>query len=133
MADEDRVIETVKRWEAAQIEGRWDDVAALMTEDVIIREAASLPYGGVHRGRAAVIEVIRTVFATIEVLELDFSWSAAGPMVVNRISGRARMRATGRELPIDGVELVSVRDGLVCEIDVYYRDVCQFLAALQPA
>jgi len=38
---------------AAAREGRWDDLAANVTEDFTIREAPSLPYGGDWRGKDA--------------------------------------------------------------------------------
>jgi ketosteroid isomerase-like protein len=123
----------VRRWEAAQLSGDWDAVAALMSEDCVIREAQSLPYGGVRVGRERAIDVIKTVFATYEMLDIDFSWLLSGDVVINRVSGRARVKATGREVAIDGVELVTVRDGLVVDIDVYYRDTVQFVSAMQPA
>ncbi|MGB3711624.1 MAG: nuclear transport factor 2 family protein [Erythrobacter sp.] len=48
--DRKRILTEV--YEAAR-EGRWDDLAAQVTDDFMIHEAPSLPYGGAWTGRDA--------------------------------------------------------------------------------
>jgi len=100
--------------------GDWVKAASLMTPDILIKEAPSVPFAGVYRGveamRELFAEVVRSLGVTgIEIREV----TAGGEWVVVLLDlllpGDPPVRA-----PL--AESFRLTDGKVCEIVPYYFD-----------
>jgi len=99
--------------------GDWEKAATLMTEDILIREASTLPFAGEYRGIAAMRELFAKVVST-GVIGVDMHQATAGgDWVVVLLDllypGDPPVRA-----PL--AEAFRLRDGKVCEIVPYYFD-----------
>jgi ketosteroid isomerase-like protein len=100
-----------------------ETMLANLTEDIEVHEPASLPYGGVFRGRQAFVEQLVPAIATNFDIEV-------GDVRVFEGDGRAAAqfeitftgKRSGTRLTMPYVEVHTVRDGLVARIDVYPQD-----------
>jgi len=106
--------------------GDWTKAASLMTDDILIREAPTLPFAGVYRGVAAMRELFAKVRATGVVGVEMHQATAGGDWVVVLLDllyeGNPPVR-----VPL--AEAFRLQDGKVCEIVPYYFDTSVVLAA----
>ena len=123
---EARNRQTVLALYKATGKGDWDKAASLMTEDILIREAPTLPFAGEYRGIAALRELFAKVRAT-GVIGVDMHQATAGgDWVVVLLdllyAGDPPIRA-----PL--AEAFRLENGKVCEIVPYYFDASIVAAA----
>jgi ketosteroid isomerase-like protein len=100
----------------------------VIAEDAVWRVAGSVPVAGEYRGRHAIFELFRETRRRTEGTYLsELRWALAdgdhGVAVY-----RARGRRLGRELDIDQVLLITLRDGLWAEITALPTDPAAFEA-----
>jgi steroid delta-isomerase-like uncharacterized protein len=129
------------RWQVAWNSRRPEEVAALCTEDVVWDDPLTEEP---ERGRAAVAEYLRSVWTTFPDLEFTWPegpycsfdrtklachWSVTGTMLGAVDPGFA---PTGRRVEADGVDLLELRDGLVCHYVGFFdgRDMAQQIGVL---
>ena len=117
-------VDVVRRFEDAFVRGDLDEVLSLLTEDIVVHEAASLPYGGEHRGHDGflrLVEAFTSVWEMTSDLDLTF-FDADDTRVVVLVAYDVVARATGRPFRLDHVEVYTVRDGRIADLDIYYKD-----------
>jgi ketosteroid isomerase-like protein len=119
---------------------RRDRQAVLDTyaSDVVIREAASLPYGGVYHGHNGAMRHARTYAATWDHLQSTEDRgleprirSHDGQVVVSW-----QQKATagdGRRLDVPVVDLIGVHDGRVASLEMFPQDTAAVLGFLEAA
>jgi ketosteroid isomerase-like protein len=116
---EARNRQTVLALYKATGKGDWAKAATLMTEDILIREAPTLPFAGAYRGVAAMRELFTKVRATGVTGVQMHQATAGGDWVVVLLDllypGDPPVRA-----PL--AEAFRLQDGKVCEIVPYYFD-----------
>jgi uncharacterized protein len=114
-----------------------DAVATLLHNDVLVREAPSLPYGGDHHGVDGFMHVVDAVDEYWEVVggtesfQMDIVEIDA-ETVLMRVDAEAIARSTGTRFLMRVVEFFTVRDGKIAMVDVHYWDtaaMCQALSA----
>lgn len=128
--------EVVRRLFAAVEERDGQAVLEAYATDVVIREAPSLPYGGVYHGHDGAIRHALAYTATWDHLQ-----SAEDRKLQPQIRGcddrvvvTWRQKATasdGRHLDVPVVDLISLRDGKVASLEMFQQDtaaVLDFLA-----
>ena len=123
---EARNRQTVLALYKATGKGDWAKAASLMTEDVLIREAPTLPFAGEYRGVAAMRELFARVRSTGVVGVKMHQATAGGDWVVVLLDllyeGDPPVRA-----PL--AEAFRLENGKVCEIVPYYFDSSVVVAA----
>jgi ketosteroid isomerase-like protein len=122
----DVVRELARRFGAGDREGAME----LYHPDVRIEQPASLPHGGVHRGREG-LAPMAAAFAehwdrTIE----DPRLLGGGDQVVQVTTQTWTAKATGRSATVDVVELFDIADGMVTVIRVFPQDTHALLLTL---
>jgi ketosteroid isomerase-like protein len=100
--------------------GDWAKAATLTTDDMLIREADTLPFAGNYRGLQGLRDLFATVQATLGVERIDMRQiTAGGDWVVVLLdlvlAGTPPVRA-----PL--AEAFRLENGKVCEIVPYYFD-----------
>jgi ketosteroid isomerase-like protein len=124
-------VEVVERFEHAFVRGDMDEVITLLSTDIVVHEAPSLPYAGDHRGIEGFLrlaEAFNGVWAIKSPLDLTFL-DAGEDKVVVLVKYEAEARATGAVLTLPHVEVYTVQDGKITDLDVYYRDTAAILEA----
>jgi uncharacterized protein len=109
-------------------------IGEILHPDVVIHEAASLPFGGAHTGRVAVLELLGTLFAGIDldsVVRGDVLVHGERAAAFLEIPFRTADPANTEAMPI--IETFVVRDGLITEIRPYYFDTAAIAAQLTGA
>jgi len=113
-----------ERWQIAWNSRRAEEVAALCTDDVLWEDPLT---EGPEQGKTAVTAYLESTWRTF--LDLEFTWSG-GPYcsfertklachwhVTGTMTGPVEPEGfapTGRRMEADGVDLLELRDGLVC-------------------
>jgi ketosteroid isomerase-like protein len=124
-------VEVVERFEDAFVRGDMDEVLSLLTPDIVVHEAQSLPYPGDHRGHDGFIRLADAFNSVWEIVsDLDLAFLDAGEAhVVVLVAFDVVTRQTGVPLRLRLVEVYTVRDGRIAELDVYYRDTAAIVEA----
>ncbi|MEU2239103.1 nuclear transport factor 2 family protein [Streptomyces sp. NPDC018338] len=98
-------------------------LAPYFAPDVVLHQAAALPYGGTWRGHAGLERfflAMSRVWESFDMTEQEFLATGATTVVLTRV--RARARATGRELTFPILQTITVRDGRIAEVRPFYWD-----------
>ena len=121
----------VAKFAKAVVEARLDDARLLLHDDFVTHEAGGLPYSGEYHGAEGFFELLGKMN---EGLELTLGHSVQFLLAENTAAMRSRVtftsRATGNSVEMGLVEVYTVRDGLIVELDVYYKDPAAVTALL---
>src|SRR3954452_16418119 len=72
-------VEVVQRFEDAFVRGDMDEVLSLVSRDIVVREAPSLPYPGEHRGHDGFLRLTDAFNRVWEIVsDLDITFLDAG-------------------------------------------------------
>ncbi len=126
-------LEVVENFEhAALYERNFEKAMQYAHPDLTVREAPSLPYRGTYVDLRGQYQLLADVDELWEfeggAPEVTF-WDAGDGLVVSKVTGRATLRATDEVVDFNVVELFTVRDGLLADIEVYYWDAAPLLRA----
>ncbi len=105
--------------------GSMDDVLALLDPEIAIHEVDSVPYPGTHRGHEGFLRVgggFQAAWEMVGPLRYTLIGDADEDKVVSIVQVDVKSRATGRPFDLRMVEIYTVRDGRIVDIDMYYRD-----------
>jgi ketosteroid isomerase-like protein len=124
--------EVVQKMLNAFVAGEVDVAHGYMADDIVLREPPSLPYGGDFRGHAGWGKMMATFLSVWEPRsEFDFTVvDGEGDRVFLLVTVDVASVATGRSLTLRIVEVYTVREGQIVEIDVFYKDTAAMLAAI---
>ena len=103
---------------------------ACLHPEVQLLEPESLPYGGAYTGVEGFMTVFTKLTETASISLLKFEVFDGGTVAIGRIQLLLRSHATGAELESPFVELYTVQDGLITQIDVYPKDTKRVAAFL---
>ena len=109
-------------------------VAATLTENVLLLEPASLPYGGEYRGQDSFERWLRAfaeAWSSLEVRGAE-TW-VHGDIVFSRSHVYATARSTGRAADWPLLQFFRVEDGRVAELRPFHWDTAAMLPALGDA
>jgi uncharacterized protein len=101
----------------------FDDARALLHREFVVHEAGGLPYSGEYHGADGFFELLGKMNQAMELTPGEtFQYLLAEDTVAIRGRLRLTSRATGESVEQSLVEVYTVRDGLIVELDVYYKD-----------
>jgi uncharacterized protein len=122
---------TVGNFVRAIVEQRFDDARRLLHEEFVVHEAGGLPYSGEYRSPQGFFDLFGKMNETLELTpDPAIQYLHADDTVVMRYRLRFTARASGDSIEMSLVEIYTVRDGLVLELDVYYKDPSAVAALL---
>jgi uncharacterized protein len=131
MAGAEDAQATVGRFMRAIVEERFDDARGLLHDEFVVYEAGGVPYSGEYRGPEGFFELLAKMN---EGLELTLGPAPQYLRADDTIAVRSRLqfsaRASGKSVDMSLVEIYTVRDGLIVELDVYYKDPSAVAALL---
>lgn len=113
----------------------FDLLAPFFSTDVVLNQAAALPYGGTwhgHDGLARFFHAMSQAWDAFEMVEQEFLATGETAVVLTQVQARAR--ATGRELTFPILQTITVKDGQISEIRPFYWDTAAIAhACAEPA
>lgn len=130
MSIEDQNLQIVKDAYAATARGELRGFTASFTPETEIHEAASLPYGGVHKG----IESFPTLMGKVKEYFSDVKFTKnkivpSGDNVILLGVLDLTSKKTGKSVSIPMVEVWTIVDGKTQKLDVIYGDTATVLRA----
>jgi ketosteroid isomerase-like protein len=127
----ERTLATVRRFMAATGAERRNERRSLLHDDFVVHEAGGLPFSGDYHGSQGFFELLNRMN---DVLELTAGPITTYPLGEDAVAARFRLtftsRASGKSVDIGLVEIYTVRDGRIAELDVYYKDPAAVAALL---
>jgi ketosteroid isomerase-like protein len=124
-------VEVIERFEDAFVRGDMDEVLSLLSPDIVVHEAPSLPYPGDHRGHdgfLALTDAFNKVWQIVSDLDITFL-DAGDAHVVALVAYDVVTRPTGVPLRLRMVEVYTVGDGQITDLEVYYHDTAAIVEA----
>lgn len=122
---------TVSRFVKAIVAERLDEARSLLHDEFVVYETGGVPYSGEYRGAQGFFELLATMN---EGLELTLGPTPQYLVADDTVAVRSRLKFTGRasgeSVEMSLVEVYRVRDGLIVELDVYYKDPSAVAALL---
>ena len=123
--------DTVRRFMEATGAERWNERCGLLHDDFVVHEAGGLPFSGDHRGKQGFLDLLNRMH---DLLELTAGPITTDPLGIDAVVARFRLtfisRTSGKSVEMGLVEIYTVRDGRIAELDVYYKDPSAVTALL---
>jgi hypothetical protein len=109
----------IAAFEAGDLQG----ACALLHPEAIVHEAAGLPYAGEYKGPDGFAALVGTMAGSYDFKLLDTEYLPVdNERIVVKMQTRFTSRLSGNSLEFPVVEIYTVRDGLIQDVDVYYKD-----------
>lgn len=127
-------LELCSRFYDAIFAGDWDFIAASITPDFAVVEAAGLPYGGTWEGVAGFRELFG-LMATKYFAELDIrrkALTANDDYAMAYFSLSATARPTGRRVEVEIAEVTTLENGKIRCLKPFYFDTQAIASAFAP-
>lgn len=105
-------------------------LAPFFAPDVVLHQAALLPYGGTwsgHEGIEAFFAAMSHTWASFTMLKQEFLAERSPLVVLTQV--RARARATSRELEFPILQTITVEAGRISEVRPFYWDTAAVAGA----
>jgi ketosteroid isomerase-like protein len=103
--------------------GDLEAVLGLMHPDLEVFEPESLPYGGTWTGKDGFTALLQKLLGLAALAIDDARIHATGDGVIMEMQISFTSHKDGEVFRTSAVEIDRLKDGLVHEIDVYYKDV----------
>jgi uncharacterized protein len=121
----------VERFMNAIVEERLDDARGLLHDEFVAYEAGGVPYSGEYRGPQGFFDLLAKMTEGMEfTLGPAPQCLLAGDSVAVRSRVTFTSRGSGKSIEMRLVEVYTVRNGLIVELDVYYKDPSAVAALL---
>src|SRR5271154_6594749 len=119
-------LAVARHYYTALMDGDADRALSVFSEDIVLREAASLPYGGTHRGREAFIAALggATKFVDLEHIALEHL-IVDGERAAAFVSYHPPGSPDGE--PQYCIDWLVIRDGKIVELMPFYFDTATML------
>ena len=112
-------------------EGRLDDALGLLHHEFVVHAAGDVPYSGDYHGAEGFSELITKMMAVLELTPSpDMQYLVDDDNVVLYYRLTFTARASGKSVEMGVAEVLTVRDGLIVELDVYYKNPSAVTALL---
>ena len=125
-------IDLARRFHDAVVSGDIDAVRDCVSDDFVLHEPPSLPYGGDYHGHeesarlGAVLSEVWEGTDNVEVTLLD----AGDDRVLSLVEGDVVARATGTPVSLRIAEIHTIRDGKIVDARVFYWDTAEVVKAM---
>lgn len=110
-------------YEKLGAEDTFPEALGLLHEDFVVHSPRALPWGGEYRGQEGFIDLLTRITSMLDVgNEVPMQFFDAGDCVVMKGMGRFTSHSSGQSAVVQIVELFTVRDGKLVDMDIYYKD-----------
>jgi uncharacterized protein len=131
MAGADGAQAIVGKFMQAIVEEKFDDARSLLHDELVVHETGGVPYSGEYHGPQGFFELFAKMNENLELTpDPAIQYLLADDTVAMRYRLKFTARVSGRSVAMSLVEIYTVRDGLIVELDVYYKDPSAVAALL---
>lgn len=122
----------VEKFVDAILGARLEDARRLLHDELVVHEAGGVPYTGDYHGPEAFFELLIKINESLELIPTPpMQFLSTDNTVAMRYRLTFTARATGESVEMGVVEVFTIRDGLIVELDVFYRDPTAVTALLE--
>lgn len=114
-------IETVRKFYDLMGQDRFEEASHFLSPDVVVKETPDLPFGGDYHGHVGNAELVQRMTSVFDLAILRSTFFDAGDTVTAKLLACFKPKAGGDPLELEIVELITVRDGLIVELDIYHK------------
>ena len=128
---ESLMVPSLEEEDAAAAEKRLQEVLDLLDPEVAFHATRSLPHGGDYVGHDRFLQMgeqFRELWSLGDGVDLEYL-DGGGDRVITLASFTIESRHTGRSVPVRMVEVVTVRDGKITDLEAYYQDTLPIVDA----
>jgi uncharacterized protein len=127
----DGALATLQQFMHAMTVGDMDTARSLLADDFVCYEAGGLPYSGTYHTPDGFFGLAGRIFGAMELTPgPDVQFLRDGDTIGARFRLTFTSRETGEKAEMSFVEVYTVRDGKIVELDVYYKDPSAVTALL---
>jgi ketosteroid isomerase-like protein len=102
---------------------RLDDALSLLHDEFVVHAAGDVPYSGDYFGPSGFLALITKMSEALELSPSpDMQFLADSNKVVLHYRLTFTARASGESVEMSVAEVFTVRDGLIVELDVFYKN-----------
>jgi ketosteroid isomerase-like protein len=113
-------------------EGRLDDALSLLHDEFVVHAAGGVPYSGDYLGAEGFSELIAKILPVLDLTpSSEMQYVADGDQVVLHYRLTFTAHATAKSVEMSVAEVFVVRDGLIAELDVFYKEPSAVVALLE--
>jgi ketosteroid isomerase-like protein len=124
-------VALIQRFQDSFVAGDMDDVLSLLTDDIVVHEAPSVPYPGDHCGKDAFIKLANAFLEVWDLqsdLELDIM-PAGDDRALALVGFDVTAKPTGKPLRLRTAEIYTIREGEIADLIVHYWDTAAMVEA----
>jgi uncharacterized protein len=123
---------TVVNFVNAIVDQRLDDARTLLHDEFVIHAAGGVPYSGEYHGPEGLFQLLAKIFELLEPTlgPIQYLVDNDQEKVVLYYRPTFTARASGESVEMSVTEVFSVRDGLIAEVDVFYKNPSAVAALL---
>ena len=104
----------------------------LLHDEFVVHAAGGVPYSGDYLGAEGLSELIAKILPVLDLTPSpEMQYLVDGDKVVLYYRLTFTARASGESTEMGVAEVFSVRDGLIVELDVFYKDPSAVVALLE--
>lgn len=130
MAESDKsAVEIVREFYQLMGEDKFGEAAAYLSSDVVIKETTDLPFGGEYHGHDGNAELVGKMTSAFDLDITESEFFGSGNLVAAKLRARFSPKKGGSPLDLDIVEVITVRDGQIAELDIYHKTPSAVAAA----
>ena len=109
----------------------WQIARSILSPSIVVREPASLPYGGEHHGHEGFVRLMTDIAAHWKRLRpREFVYTACGDIVHMETTFVGTAQATGQQVEMPFLESWTFEEGLITLGTIYYFDTLPVREAL---
>lgn len=124
-------VAIVQKFSTAVREGDFEAMGRLLHDDFVAHEAGGLPYSGDYRGLSGFRDLLAKMNDAMTLNPGPFTSEPLGENAVAlRFSLTFTARVSGHSVTMDLIEVYTLRDGKIVDLDVYYKDPAAVTALL---
>ncbi len=124
----ERFFEAERRY--MQEGGSFEELAATLSDDVVLHQSPDLPWGGEYVGPKRYEEWARAMSAVFDQVDMrEPQFFEQGDTVVIVGSLATRIRATGELMELPMTQVVIIKDGKITDFQPFYWNVPAYVAA----
>jgi ketosteroid isomerase-like protein len=127
-----RPKETLERFLAAVQAGDFEAVAGYFSPRVVVHEPADLVVGGEHTGFDGWAAMMTKFGQTYDLKVSSYEIVEAGDRALLMMAPTFIARGTGRYSVVPVIEVYQFADGLIVDVDVYYKEPGALAGLLAP-
>lgn len=124
-------LAVVRRFSRALGNRNLTEAECLLHPDLVVHTAGGLPYSGDYYGPQGFFELFAAMTQTMDLTPGPLRQQ---PLDEQTVVSRFRLlfvaRASGKSAEMDLVEIYRLTDGMIIELDVYYKDSSAVAAVL---